>query len=174
VAFAEHGPHATVRAIAEAAGVDAALVIHFFGSKDGLFVAAMEWPFDFAEAVEQIVTGPRSRMGRRLADFFLSVWDQPGEREPVLGLLRAATTSPTAAELLRDQLGRRLLLPIAGYVDGPDAALRLTLCGSQLVGLGIARYIVRLEPLASLSAEEAAAAIAPTLQRYLTGPSPAR
>lgn len=171
--FAERGSGASVRAIANAADVDPALVIHFYKSKDDLFVAAMEWPFDFDEAVRRIVDGPRSRIGRRLADFFLSIWDRPETREPVVGLLRAATTSPQAAELLRDALGRRLLGPIGEHLDRPDAALRMTLCGSTLVGLGTARYIVQVEPLASMEPHAVAAVVAPTLQRYLTGPLPA-
>jgi AcrR family transcriptional regulator len=171
--FAEHGSGATVRAIASAAGVDPALVLHFYKTKDDLFVAAMQWPFDFEQAVDQIVSGPRSRMGLRLAEFFLSIWGHPEQREPVVGLLRAATTSAVASDLLRDALGRRLLDPIGEHLGGRDAQLRMSLCGSQLVGLGLARYIVKVEPLASMRPEAVVRAVAPTLQRYLTGPSPA-
>jgi AcrR family transcriptional regulator len=172
--FARHGTAATVREIATAADVDPALVIHFFGSKDDLFLEAMEWPFDPEVAAREVIDGPRSRMGRRLADFFLSIWDYPDRREPLVGLLRAATTNEQAAGLLRELLGRRLLGRIAQELGDPDAALRVSLCSSQLVGLGIARYIVEMEPLASMDAEDVAAAIAPTLQRYLTGPPPIR
>jgi AcrR family transcriptional regulator len=171
--FADRGTAATIRSIASAADVDPALVLHFYKSKDDLFVAAMRWPFDFEQAVEEIAGGPRGRIGQRLADFFLSIWDQPEQREPVVGLLRAATTSEQAAELLRDALGRRLLGPIGERIDCEHAALRTSLCGSQLVGLGIARYVVKVEPLASLPPQHVAALIAPTLQRYLTGPVPA-
>jgi AcrR family transcriptional regulator len=170
--FAEHGAGATVRSIASAAGVDPALVIHFYRTKDDLFVEAMQWPFDFDHAVREIVAGPRSRIGQRLADFFLSIWDHPEQREPVIGLLRAATTSAQAGELLRDALGRRLLEPIGERLDRPDAALRMNLCGAALVGLGTARYIVKVEPLASMEPSAVAALIAPTLQRYLTGRLP--
>lgn len=172
--FAEKGPRATVREIAAAAEVDPALVIHFFGTKDDLFLEAMQWPFDVDEAVRGVVEGPRSRMGERLAQLFFSIWDDPERREPVIGLLRAATTSPQAAELLRELIGRRVLGQVASHLGGADARLRASLCGSQLVGIGIARYIVGLEPLASLDVDEVSQAVAPTLQRYLTGPSPAR
>jgi AcrR family transcriptional regulator len=171
--FAEQGTGATVRSIARAADVDPALVIHLYRTKDDLFVAAMRWPFDFDAAVRQVVEGPRARMGRRLAEFFLSIWDRPEHREPVLGLLRAATTSTAAAELLRDALGRRLLGPIGEHLDTPDAPLRMSLCGAQLVGLGTARYIVKVEPLASMTPEAVAGVIGPVLQRYLTGRLPA-
>ena len=170
--FAARGAAAPVRAIARAADVDPALVLHFFGSKDALFLEAMEWPFDLDEAVRAVVDGPRSRMGSRLAEFFLSIWDHPERREPITALLRSATTHAEAAELLRELLGRRLLGGIAEHLDTPDAALRVSLCGSQLVGVGIARYIVGIEPLASMPTEDVIAAVAPTLQRYLTGPPP--
>ena len=170
--FAAYGLDATVRGIATAAKVDPALVLHFFGSKDSLFLEAMEWPFDIDEAVAAVVDGPRSRIGQRLAEFFLSIWDHPDRRDPVAGLLRAATTDRQAADLLRDLLGRRLLGGIAARLDDPHAELRVSLCGSQLVGLGIARYIVGIEPLASMDPADVAAAVAPTLQRYLTGPPP--
>jgi AcrR family transcriptional regulator len=171
--FAERGSAATIRSIATVADVDPALVLHFYKTKDDLFVAAMEWPFDFERAVEEIASGPRTRVGRRLADFFLSIWDHPEQREPVVGLLRTATTSEQAAELLRDALGRRLLVPLGERIGCDHAALRTSLCGSQLVGLGIARYVVKLEPLASMPAHHVAALIAPALQRYLAGPMPA-
>jgi hypothetical protein len=122
--------------------------------------------------VEQIVTGPRSKMGRRLADFFLAVWEDPVLREPVVGLLRSATASPQAADLLRDALGARLLGRVAAHLGEEQAELRTNLCSAQLVGLGIARYVIKLEPLASLDRNAVAAAVAPVLQRYLTGPAP--
>jgi AcrR family transcriptional regulator len=167
--FGEHGLEASVRSIARAAAVDPALVVHFYSTKQELFEEAMQWPADVEGAVEQIVIGRRSEMGLRMARFFLSVWEHPSQRDPLIGVLRAATTSEAAAQLLRESLGRRLFGPIAQQLDTPDASLRLSLCASQLVGLGVARYIVRLEPLASLDAEVAARAVAPTLQRYLTG-----
>jgi AcrR family transcriptional regulator len=171
--FYQHGLSATLRGIARAADVDPALVLHFYGSKDALFVEAMEWPFDFDDAVAQIVIGARSKMGRRLADFFLSIWEDPVLREPVVGLLRAAAASAQAAELLRDVLGQRLFGQLAMHLGGDDAGLRVSLCSSQLIGIGVARYIVKLEPVASMERDAVAAALAPVLQRYLTGPSPA-
>jgi AcrR family transcriptional regulator len=167
--FGEYGFEPSMRSIARAADVDPALVLHYYSSKEELFADAMEWPFDFDEAVATIASGRRSEWGLRMASFFLSVWDDPARRDPVIGILRAATTSDHAAELLRQSLGGRLLGPIGARLGAPDAALRMSLCASQLVGLGIARHIVRLEPLASMTAEEAARAVAPTLQRYMTG-----
>jgi AcrR family transcriptional regulator len=167
--FGEHGLEASIRSIARVAGVDPALVLHFYGSKQQLFEEAMRWPRDAQQAVAEIMAGRRSEMGRRMARFFLSVWEDPSQRDPVIGILRAATTSESAAQILRDSLGTRLLVPVAEQLGTPDASLRTSLCASQLVGLGIARYIVGLEPLASIDAESAARVVAPTLQRYLTG-----
>jgi AcrR family transcriptional regulator len=169
--FAERGfDTASVRGIARAADVDPALVLHYFGSKAALFAAALEIPFDAEEVVERIVKGPRGQLGRRLVRFFLSIWDDPNRREALMALMRAATTSPDAADLLRERIGERVLRPVGEHLGGPDAALRMSLCASHLVGLGITRYIVHIEPIASLDADEVADLVAPALQRYMTGP----
>jgi AcrR family transcriptional regulator len=168
--FATHGYEAaSMRSIAREADVDPALVLHYYGSKQALFTTAMAWPFETAEALVRVVPGPRGELGRRLAAYFLSIWDDPAKREPVMGLLRAATTSPHAAELLRATLGTQLMGPLAEHLAVPDAELRMSLCGTQLVGLGIARYIVGLEPLASLAPARVVELIGPVLQGYMTG-----
>ena len=160
---------ASVRAIARAADVDPALVLHYFGSKAGLFTEALAFPFEADEAVARILDGPRVQLGRRLALFFLSIWDDPARREPMMAMLRAATTSTDAAALLREGLAGRVLRPVGQHLGRPDAQLRMSLCAAQLVGLGITRYIVFLEPLASLEPDAVADLVAPTLQRYMTG-----
>ena len=168
--FAEAGfDAASVRAIARAADVDPALVLHYFGSKAALFAAALEFPFEPQEIVERVLDGPRDELGRRLARFFLSIWDVPERRDSVMALLRAATTSPDAAAMLRERIGERVLRPVGEHLGTPDAALRMSLCASHLVGLGMARYIVGVEPLASLDTDTLAELVAPALQRYLTG-----
>src|SRR5918999_6568218 len=100
--FADNGfDAASVRAIARAADVDPALVLHYFGSKAALFAEALEIPFEQEEIAERVLDGPRDELGHRLARFFLSIWGDPDRREPIMGLLRAATTSPDAAAMLR-------------------------------------------------------------------------
>jgi AcrR family transcriptional regulator len=167
--FAEHGwDRATIRAIAGDAGVDPALVLHFFGSKNVLFTAAMSWPFDTDAAVEEVARGPRSRLGRRLAAFFLSIWEDAERREPLMVMLRAATTNEQAAALLRESLMTLFLAPLGERLEMPDAELRMSLCSSQLIGLGTARYVVAFEPLASLEPERIVELVGPNLQRYMT------
>jgi AcrR family transcriptional regulator len=167
--FAEHGwDRATIRAIAGDAGVDPALVLHFFGSKQVLFTAAMSWPFDTDAAVEEVASGPRSQLGRRLATFFLSIWEDPERREPLMVMLRAATTNEQAAALLRESLMTLFLAPLGQRLEMPDAELRMSLCSSQLIGLGTARYVVAFEPLASLEPERIVELVGPNLQRYMT------
>jgi AcrR family transcriptional regulator len=160
---------ATIRAIARDADVDPSLVLHFFGSKDVLFTAATTWPFDTDAAVEQIVDGPRAEVGARMAAFFVSIWDESERREPLMAMLRAATTNEQAAVLLRDSLMRLVLRPVGLRLGTSDPELRMTLCSSQLIGLGIARYILGMEPLAALPAERVVELLGPTLQRYMTG-----
>jgi AcrR family transcriptional regulator len=168
--FAEHGwDRATIRAIARDAGVDPALVLHFFGSKAVLFTAAMTWPFDTEAAVEEVLAGPRSQLGTRLAAFFLSIWEDPQGREPIMVMLRAATTNDQAADLLRESLMTLFLGPLGERLETTDAPLRMSLCSAQLIGLGTARYIVAFEPLASLEPERIVELVGPALQRYMTG-----
>jgi AcrR family transcriptional regulator len=168
--FAAHGwDGATIRAIAREAGVDPALVLHFFGTKAFLFAAAMQWPFDADAAVAEVAVGPRSQLGARLAAFFLSVWEDPQRREPIMVMLRAATTNAQAAELLRETLMTVFLVPLGARLEVPDAQLRMSLCSAQLIGLGTARYILAFEPLASLEPERVVELVGPGLQRYMTG-----
>ena len=168
--FAERGFTGTsVRAIAARAGVDPALVHHYFGTKDGLFAAAMQPPVDPAAVAPVLLEPGLDGLGERLVRFFLSVWEQPVPRARVQAILRSALTEEAAAALLRDFVTREVLGRVAAAVDAPDAPLRASLVGSQLVGLGMLRYIVRVEPLASADGETVVAAVAPTLQRYLTG-----
>jgi AcrR family transcriptional regulator len=159
---------ATVRAIARDADVDPSLVLHFFGTKDVLFTAATTWPFETDAAVEQILAGPRSELGRRLATFFVSIWDEPARREPIMAMLRAATTNEQAADLLRETLMRLLLRPVGAQLNVADAELRMSFCSAHLIGVGIARYILAMEPLASLEPERVVDVLGPALHRYLT------
>ncbi|MFE7048637.1 TetR family transcriptional regulator [Streptomyces californicus] len=168
--FAERGYDKTsVRGIAKAAGVDAALVHHYFGTKDGVFAAAVELTFEPALVLPAVLDGPPEGLGERLAAFFLSVWEDPGTRTPLLAILRSAVTHEAAANVLRDFVLRRLLERIAAELDVPDPTLRAELAASHMLGIVMLRYVVRAEPLASADPAEIVAMVAPTLQRYVAG-----
>jgi AcrR family transcriptional regulator len=168
--FAESGYEgATMRAIASEAGVDAALVVHFFGNKPSLLAEAIEWPFNPEVEMPKLLAGGRSEVGRHLVELVVKTWDDEGTRNPILTLLRAATTEPRAAELMGEFLRLKLFAPLMDRLGVDRADLRADLAISQLIGLGLARYVLRLEPLASAEAGETVGWIAPTVQRYLTG-----
>ncbi|WP_017240011.1 TetR/AcrR family transcriptional regulator [Streptomyces sp. SS] len=167
--FAERGyDKASVRGIARAAGVDPALVHHYFGTKDEVFAAAIEVSFEPASVVPAIVAGPRDAIGERLARFFIGVWENPVSRAPLLATVRSALTHEAAAKVLRTFVLRRLLERIAAELDVPEPALRAELAASQMIGIVIMRYVIKVEPLASADPEAIVAQVAPTLQRYLT------
>ena len=169
-AFAEQGyQHATIRGVAELAGVDPALVHHYFGTKQDLFVAAVEFPINPVERLTAVLAEDRERVGERMIGVFLSVWDHAANASPLLALVRSAVGDEHAAAMLREFITEEVLGQIARQLGSPDARFRATLVGSQLVGLMMARYIIKVEPLASAPAGQVAAAVGPTLQRYLTG-----
>jgi AcrR family transcriptional regulator len=168
--FAERGfDGTTVREVAGRAGVDPALVHHYLGTKQQLFVAAMQFPVDLNAIFPSIAIGPPDRLGDRIVRAFVELWDRPEVLPTLLGIARSATTDPVAAAMFRGVLVEGPLRAMIALLDTPDAELRVALVGSQLVGLGMARYVARLEPIASLSAAALAPLVGPTLTRYLLG-----
>jgi AcrR family transcriptional regulator len=169
-AFAEHGyQHATIRGVADLAGVDPALVHHYFGTKQELFVAAVQLPVNPVEQLMAVLNEDSEQAGRRMVETFLSVWDHAATQNPLLALIRSAVGDEHAAAMLREFITEEVLGQIAHRLGGADARLRATLVGSQIIGLAMARYIVKVEPLASAPPTQVVAAVGPTLQRYLTG-----
>ena len=172
-AFGMQGYGATsLRAVARTAGVDPALVLHFFGSKDGLFEAAVELPLDPATVVQGLLAGDRDGLGERIVRTFLGVWDGTPGQGPMLAMLRSAVSHAEAAAMLRELLLRVILLPVARGAGGDNPERRAGLLASQVAGLAVTRYVLAIEPLASATADELAPLIGPTLQRYLTGDLP--
>jgi AcrR family transcriptional regulator len=168
--FAERGYERTsMRAIAAAAGVDQKLIAHYFGSKQELFVEVIALPIEPAVEIPALFAGDRDDLGLRVAQFFVATLEDPERRRRMLGLIRAAATEPSAAVMVRELIGREMIARVVTALGLDNADLRATLLGSQLVGLAMARYILALEPLASLPPDALAAAIAPNLERYLTG-----
>lgn len=169
-AFAERGYDAvSIRSVARDAGVDPALVHRFFGSKEELFIAAMELPVSPSVLVGALLAEGVDGLGERLVARLLAVFADPRSFAPFLALIRGAVSNERAAALLREFLTREVLgrLATAASPDAPE--LRASLAGSQVVGLVMARYVVRVPPLATADPETVVAAVGPTIQRYLTG-----
>jgi AcrR family transcriptional regulator len=170
-AFGTQGYAATsLRGIARTAGVDPSLITHFFASKEGLFEASLELPMDPSALVEGLLAGGVGTLGERLVRTFLLVWDSTPGQGPMLAMLRSAVSHEDSAAKLRELLLRVLLRPIAHGAGGDDPDRRAALLASQIVGLAMTRYVLKLEPIASASAHELAPVMGKTLQRYLTGP----
>ncbi|GAA2130809.1 TetR family transcriptional regulator [Kitasatospora kazusensis] len=172
--FAARGyEKASMRAIGRTAGVDAALLHHYFGSKDRLFLAALELPVDPRAVVEQVLPGDRETVGERVAGFVLALWEQPGVLDRLLALVRAAATTEQVAQLMRDFVMEELVRRAAAELGLDQAELRIELMLSQIIGLAMARYVIGIEPLASATREELVPLLAPTFQGYLGGARPA-
>ena len=168
--FAEVGyDRATIRGIAAEAQVDPALVLHYFGSKDELFGAALQIPVEPGQVLRRVMDQRVDDMGSAIVRTFLEAWEPEESRNPLVAMVRSAMTNETAMALVREYLGRRVFGPITQALGAPNADLRATLMGSQFIGLAMMRYIARIEPLASASVEQLVAAIGPTMQRYLSG-----
>jgi AcrR family transcriptional regulator len=165
--FASDGyERATIRAIAADAGIDPSMVMRYYGNKEKLFAAAAE--FDLR--LPDVSAIPPAELGVALARHFLHRWE--GD-EGLSALLRAAATNEAAAARMRELFGAQLL-PVAAAAcpDPADAPRRAGLVASQMLGLAMCRFVLRLPPVVTLPAEEAAAWVGPTIQRYLTAPSP--
>jgi AcrR family transcriptional regulator len=150
--------------------VDPALVHHYFGSKDKLFLAAVEAPADPDELLPEVLAAGTDMLGRAVVRMALHVWDGPGQAAG-LALLRSAVGNEWSAKLLREFLVSKVIRRVVSTLgfDPDERAVRGSLVASQLIGMVMARYVLRLEPLASASPDWVVATIGPTVQRYLTG-----
>ena len=170
--FASGGISGTsVRAVAAKAGVDPALVHHYFGSKDDLFVAALALPIDPREVLAPIVAQGPDGAAERLLRTFLSVWDDPEHQLQLMAVARSLT-DPSGKELMRDGFLKVVIGPLAIALGIDEPERRMPLVASQILGLILMRYLLEVEPIASMPADELVAIYAPTIQRYLTGPLP--
>lgn len=169
--FSEAGYEgSTIRGIAAAAAVDPALVLHYFGTKEGVFQAAVSFPVDPSEFIPRLLAPGLDGLGERLVHFFLETWDSP-KGSPLLGVIRSMVTNEAAAALMRDFVSREVLGRLAKALELDRPQLRASLAASQLIGLAMLRYVVKVEPLASASHDEVASWLGPVVQRYLTDPS---
>ena len=170
----------TIRGVAADARVNPALVHHFYGTKEGLFAAAMKLPVLPSDLLSRAFSAARDRfgddfeahLGEVMVGTMLRAWDVTEVRTAFLGLLRTAATTDRGLAMLREFITSTILASMvraAGLADHAEGRYRAALVGSQVVGLGFTRYLLRLEPIASASTEDLVAAIGPTVQRYLTG-----
>ena len=171
-AFSERGfDGASIRAIATSAGVDPALVHHYFGSKDQLFLATLQAPINPEEFIPKIFEPGIEGVGERLVRTFLSVWDSPAGTAAA-ALIRSAVQHEWSARMLREFLVTQILRRAQKQLDldPTEAPVRAALVATQMAGLGMIRYIIKIEPLASMPAEDVVRHVGPTIQRYLEGP----
>lgn len=171
--FARNGIDKTsIRAIAASAGVDSALVHHYFGTKQQLFAAAIQIPVDPRIVLEPILQTPIEELGFVLPMLLVPLWDSEMGAS-LIATIRSLLTGSDVS-LLRSFLQEVIVAEVAPRVDNPvgTGRIRVQFVASQLVGVVMARYIIGLEPFASLSPEQIAKTIAPNLQHYLTGELP--
>jgi AcrR family transcriptional regulator len=174
--FAERGfDRTTIRGVAADAGVDPALVHHYFGNKEDLFLVALEMQIDPRTLIPEVFAPGLDGVGERLVRTFLRVWDGPENNQALVAFIRSTFVADETAELLRNGIEAVVLRAVIPRLrPAGDAELRATLVASQLAGLIMARYVLRVEPLASLPAEDVVSWVAPNVQRYVDGPPPPR
>jgi AcrR family transcriptional regulator len=171
--FAEHGYDGTsIRQIATRARVDPALVHHYFGTKEALLQAAVAAPIDPSTFFPRIWAGDPDALGERIVRAFLDIWEHPASGPAIRATLRSAVANDLSARLLREFFATQVVRRVVHELDADEppetGALRTSLVASQLFGVALGRYILRLQPIAGLPAETIVAAVGPTVQRYLT------
>ena len=172
-AFTSAGYGATsLRGVARDAGVDPALVVHFFGSKAGLFTEAIGWPFNAEEEMRRAVADGPASIGTNLARMFVRHWEDERDRSPIVAMLHIVTGEPAGAEITRAYLSEHFLVPLIGALGGDQPELRAGLIAAQIVGLGLTRYVLGYEPLASAPVETVVVTLADAIQRTIEQPLP--
>lgn len=169
--FARQGyEKASMRAIAARARVDPSLIVHYFASKEGLLRQALTLPVSPAELLDEGLDGvPDDEVGVELVRLVLGTWEQPSVLPRLLSLLRTAISHDLAMTLLREMLQRTVIASVSRLVDDDSAEQRAALVGSQMAGLALTRYLVRLPALQAMTVDELAGAVGPSVQHYLTG-----
>jgi len=168
--FAAHGFNGTTtRAVAKSAGVDSALIHHFFLTKHGLFAVAIQDAFAVPDLLPTVLDGAPERCGERLVRAFVSHWEAAEMHLRVIAVLRSVVSSPAADEAVRGFLGAEVLLPVTKALGRKKPELRAALIGVQLLGLAVQRYLVGSEQVVALRAEQLVFSAADVCQRYLTG-----
>lgn len=171
--FADFGYEgASMRAIASRAGVDPALIRHFFTDKEKLFATTMADRTMIPERIAAALAGPADELGARATDAYLRLWEEEDTRPILLGLVRSAMTSPHGAALLVEAIGGRVRGQDAPPLSEDPRARGIALASSHLFGVAVARHVLRIPVVAELSHDDLVAELAPAIQRYLTGTPP--
>lgn len=173
--FAQRGYDGTsLRGIAREAGVDPKLVHHYFDGKTELFAEVLAFPADPSELIERLVSVPRDELGEGLVRVFLSVWDNPVGRQRFAAMFAAAAANEEHARMVREFVGREIFVRLIERIgEGEDPAeassvqLRAAVGASQLIGMGVLRYVVKFPALTEASEDEVVAMLGPTLQQHL-------
>ncbi|MFE0461648.1 TetR family transcriptional regulator [Kitasatospora sp. NPDC058965] len=163
----------TMRSLAADTGVDMALIGYFFSSKKGLFGAAMALTVNPAEVAAQAVSGDLTTLPQRVLRTLITVWDSPESGPPLLAMLRNVAQDEAHAALLREVLQQEIVDRVAARLEGPGAHRRAAAFGAVMAGVITTRYLVRLEPIASMTADEIVRHVGPSLRLALLGPAPA-
>ena len=167
--FGERGyDGATMRGIAGRAGVDSALLHHYFGTKADLFAQTVGAPMRPDLDIPALLEGPRDLLGERIVRYVLEAWERPDTRKRGVTLMRSGIGNRLTTPLLAGFLQRELIGRIAARIDGPDAAFRATLVASQIAGMLLARYVLQFPAIADATVDQIVARVGPTVQHYLT------
>jgi AcrR family transcriptional regulator len=172
--FADGYDAVSLRSIAEEAGVDVALIGYHFGSKKGLFGAALALTANPAELLARELDGPLNSLPERLVRTIVAVWDDPATGAPLRTLLVGVIRDPEVARLFREMIEREMITRLAERIGGPEATSRAAIAASQIAGLVMGRYLLCLEPIASMPPDELVQRLAPALRAALAGPRPRR
>lgn len=159
----------SVRAVARAAGVDPALVRHYFASKEELFVEALRPPIDLEQHVVRLADGDPELVGHRVMAFFVESWGDSQQGPRILTLMRGALDHPAVAAVVQVAIVERVIGRLAAAVGAPDPATSAALAASQVFGLAMLRHAAAIEPLASMPAEDLIALYGPVVTRLLRG-----
>jgi AcrR family transcriptional regulator len=166
--FGMWGYEATsLRSVAAEARVDPALLIHYFGNKEGLFAAAMALPFRPSELFASLPELTLPEASQTIARLFLQMADSDDSRNAILALVRSAVSNEKAAAIFRGFVTEELLTIVSGLTDRDDARMRASMVAAQLIGVAMLRHVVRVQPLADATQDEIIALIAPVIDQYL-------
>ncbi len=170
--FAKHGyEKTTLRAIADAAGVDPSMVLYLFGSKAELFRESMKLVLDPTLFTAQLAAGD-DELGSRIVRAYLGIWEQPDTAASMVSMLQSATSNSDAHEAFREFLHSYVMTAVTEALGGADEArLRAMLAATSLVGTAMLRYVMAVPPLSTLSVDEVVTLVGPTVHRYLRAPA---